>query len=248
MRYKNFSKDFLKSHFEENWTEWLSDSKKGIARPPKQKDLLPKDKIIDLIQPEQFDFNITLLDAIKKRRSHRRFTQNFLSLKELSFLLWSTQGITDGSNSAHRAVPSANACHPFETYLLIKKVTDLQPGIYRYLLLDHKLCLVSNQEDAAEKMATSCFKINQPQLHDAAVVFIWAAVPYRSEWRFGPYAYKFIALDVGHICENLYLAAGAINTGGCAIAVYDQKAVDNIIGVNGNDEFAIYLATIGKLE
>lgn len=247
MKYKNFSRDILKCDFEEGWSKWPSDSNKGVPMPSGQKPCLSGDRLVDLIAPEHFDFSIKLVDAIKNRRSRRRFTQDFLTLKELSFLLWSTQGITDRDIFVHRAVPSASACHPFETYLVIRRVEGLNPGVYRYIPLDHKLCLVSDQEGITDKISASCFEINQPQMHGAAVVFVWAAVPYRSEWRSGPYAYKFIALDAGHVCQNLYLAAEAIHAGACAVAAYEQNAVDKIIGVNGKDEFAVYLATVGKI-
>lgn len=246
MKYKNFSRDILKCDFEEGWSKWPSDSNKGIAMPLAQKDC-KSGQLINLIDPNDFEFEIKLQDAIKNRRSRRKFTQDPLTLKELSFLLWATQGVTDKDIGAHRAAPSASARHPFETYLVIRRVKDLKPGVYRYLPIDHKLCLVSDSKEQVEKISTSCFEVNKPQMQNAAVVFIWAAVPYRTEWRAGPYAYKFIALDAGHVCQNLYLAAEAINAGTCATAAYEQAAVDKIIEVNGKDEFAVYLAPVGKI-
>lgn len=59
--------------------------------------------------------------------------------------------------------------------------------------------------------------------------------------------YKDILIEAGHICQNLYLACEAIGAGTCAIAAYDQKAIDTLIGVDGEDEFTIYLAAVGKV-
>jgi SagB-type dehydrogenase family enzyme len=246
MKYKNFARDILKCDFEEGWNKWPSDSNKGVPMPPAQKSC-PSVGLIHLVHPKDFKFEIKLQDAIKNRRSRRKFTSEYLTLKELSFLLWATQGVTDKDIGAHRAVPSASARHPFETYLVIRRVKELKPGVYRYLPLEHKLFLVSEDEALVTKISTSCFEINSVQMHHAAVVFIWAAVPYRTEWRSGPYAYKYIALDAGHVCQNLYLAVEAIHAGTCAIGAYDQQAVDKIIDVNGQDEFAVYLAPVGKV-
>lgn len=246
MQYKNFTRDILKCDFEEGWCKWPSDSNKGIAMPQAQKDC-GSSKLIDLLAPKDFDFAIKLQEAIKNRRSRRKFTQEFLTLKELSFLLWSTQGITDRDIGAHRAAPSAGSRHPFETYLVIRRVENFNPGVYRYLPLDHKLCLVSDNEAQVEKISTSAFDVNKPHLQNAAVVFIWTVIPYRTEWNSGPYAYKFIALDAGHVCQNLYLAVEAIHAGTCAVAAYDQNVVDGIIKVNGKDEFTVYLAPVGKI-
>lgn len=247
MEHKDFYRDILKCGFKEGWSNWPSDSVKGKDMPPAQKLYDHKAKLIDLVGHEEFKYDITLQDAIKNRRTHRKFTHDALTLKELSFLLWATQGITDKDIAAHRAVPSASACHPFETYLAIRNVKGLHPGIYRYLPLEHKLLPVLDGKEYVDAVANSCFASNKSQLEEAAVVFIWATIPYRTEWRSGPYAYKFIALDAGHVCQNLYLAVEAIGAGTCAIGAYDQKAVDKAIDVNGKDEFTIYIASVGKI-
>lgn len=243
MEEKNFSRGFLKCDFVEGST----DSKKGVPKPQIQKPYLPTEQSIDLVSPDEFKFDIKLQDAIKNRRSIRKFNDDFLTLKELSFLLWATQGITDKNHPTHRTVPAAHACHPFETYLLIRHVRDLKPGIYRYLPLEHKLCLPASKENSIDKISSSCFTMNQSQIQTAAIVFIWAAIPYRTEWRAGSYAAKLIALDAGHVCQNLYLASQAISAGTCAVTGYKQDEVDKIIGVDGKDEFTIYLATVGKI-
>ena len=68
------------------------------------------------------------------------------------------------------------------------------------------------------------------------------------EWRYGEACYKVIALDAGHICQNLYLACEAIEAGTCAIAAYDQEKADALVGADGEEEFVIYMAPIGKRE
>ena len=54
-------------------------------------------------------------------------------------------------------------------------------------------------------------------------------------------------LDAGHVCQNLYLACEAIGAGTCAIAAYDQEAMDRFLRIDGRDEFAVYLAPVGKI-
>jgi len=88
--------------------------------------------------------------------------------------------------------------------------------------------------------------LGQPYPGEAAVTFIWTAIPYRMEWRYGLASHKVIALDVGHVCQNLYLACEAIDAGICAIAAYDQEAVDRMLRIDGEEEFTIYLAPVGK--
>ena len=140
-------------------------------------------------------------------------------------------------------MPSGGARHPFETYLGIDRVGTLVPGLYRYLPLEHKLLLV---EAGAEVLARIDAGTNH-QKRGAAVVFVWTAVPYRTEWRYGFLSAKLIALDAGHLCQNLYLAATAIGAGTCALDAYDQLKIDAAIGVDGTDEFTVYCAPVGKI-
>ncbi|MNN14865.1 Nitroreductase family protein [compost metagenome] len=80
----------------------------------------------------------------------------------------------------------------------------------------------------------------------AAVLFAWSTIPYRSEWKFDITAHKKILIDIGHVCQNLYLASESINSGACAIGIYDQKMMDELLGLDGDEEFVIYLAAVGK--
>jgi SagB-type dehydrogenase family enzyme len=81
---------------------------------------------------------------------------------------------------------------------------------------------------------------------DSAVTFIWTVIPYRTEWRYSILSPKIIAQDSGHVCQNLYLACEAIGAGTCAIGAYDQDKMDRAIRVDGKEEFAIYVAPVGK--
>jgi SagB-type dehydrogenase family enzyme len=78
------------------------------------------------------------------------------------------------------------------------------------------------------------------------VTFIWTVIPSRTEWRYAEASYKVIALDAGHVCQNLYLACEAIGAGTCAIAAYNQDLSDSLVGVDGNEEFVVYLSPVGK--
>ena len=106
--------------------------------------------------------------------------------------------------------------------------------------------MVDRGELLSDKISRAC--LGQSFIGESAVVFVWAAIPYRTEWRYSVIAYKDILIEAGHICQNLYLACEAIGAGICAIAAYDQKAMDSLIGVDGIDEFTVYLAPVGKIE
>jgi SagB-type dehydrogenase family enzyme len=121
----------------------------------------------------------------------------------------------------------------------------LTPGVYRYLPTKHQLAEEFLDLELASKIVPAC--LGQEFVGRAAVVFTWAAIPYRMEWRYGPLSVKVIAMDAGHVCQNLYLACEAVSCGTCAIGAYDQEGIDRLLGLDGNDEFVIYLAPVGKV-
>ena len=234
----------------EEWSRELeTDQRKGLPHPPLQKPVPEGAELIELVSPEKIALGeMPLREAIARRRSRRRFSPDPLTLEELSFLLWATQGVhrvvRDGVATL-RTVPSAGARHPFETYLSVHRVVELVPGLYRYLPLNHRLVRLREDPGLPEKIVDAA--LGQRFVGEAAVVFVWAAVPYRTEWRYSIRSHKVIAIDAGHICQNLYLAAEAIGAGTCAVGAYSQAAMDGLLGVDGEEEFTVYLALVGKL-
>lgn len=225
----------------------ISDQDKGVAQPPIEKAYDKKQNIIDLPNPRKIELgNIELIEAIEKRRSLRKYSNKPLTLEEVSYLLWCTQGIKEirPIPITRRNVPSAGSRHAFETYLLINNVEGLRPGVYRFLAVDHKLVEVNLKEDNADRITDACLK--QTMVKKSAVTFLWSAVPYRMKWRYGERAYRYLLLDVGHVCQNLYLAAEDIKGGACAIAAYEDDAINDILNLDGKEEFVIYIATVGK--
>jgi len=184
--------------------------------------------------------------AIGNRESRRSYRAEPLTLEELSFLLWATQGIRQRIDSGHalRTVPSAGCRHAFETYLCVLNIRGLDQGIYRYLPVEHQLLFEFTEENLNLKIVQAV--LGQPYPGKAAVTFVWTAIPYRMEWRYGMAAHKVIAIDAGHVCQNLYLACEAIGAGTCAIAAYDQEGMDELLRIDGEDESTIYLASVGR--
>ncbi|WP_018589587.1 SagB/ThcOx family dehydrogenase [Terrisporobacter glycolicus] len=243
-------RSFLKSNFNE-FKNIKTDKMKKLPQPEDVKSYDPNSMIINL--PDLSDDIIkkqNIYECIKERRSARFYSDESISLEELSYLLWATQGITGTNKSGmtYRTVPCSGATHSFETYLFIMNVVGLEKGIYRYLPKEHKLLFMFELEDADKKI--DAITLDQPFVphfaKKAAVTFAWSTTPYRSEWKFDISAHKKILIDVGHVCQNLYLAGDSVDAGVCAIGIYDQEGVDNLLQLDGEEEFIIYLAAVGK--
>ncbi len=200
--------------------------------------------------------NNDLFEIMNGRNSKRSFTDECLSIGELSWLLWITQGermvIGKRNKASMRTVPSAGARQPIETYLVINRVEGLEQGIYHYIPSGHKLGYMGTRENLTTDVAYAFG--GQSFYAESAVAFIWAAVPYRTEWRYALQGQKYALLDAGHVCENLYLAAASVGCGACAIGAYRQKEADELLGLDGSEsnaqdqQFVVYAAALGKVE
>jgi SagB-type dehydrogenase family enzyme len=225
----------------------ISDQQKGFVQPPLTWPHQKINPVISLPHPGETPLNLVdIRNLITQRSSVREYAEKALSLAELSYLLWVTQGIKliYGHQVTLRTVPSAGARHAFETVLLINRVGELDAGIYRYLPIEHQLETISIQPDLAGRFAAACF--GQAMIMHCAVAFLWVAVPYRMTWRYGERGYRYLHLDAGHVCQNLYLASETIDAGTCAVGAFDDDALNNLLGLNEEEAFVIYLATVGK--
>jgi SagB-type dehydrogenase family enzyme len=225
-----------------------SDQSKKIAQPPLQLPYDPRAKIIKLPQPNPSIIKQSdIYTCMRNRRSRRKWTNQALTLDELSMLLWATQGVQNVLGDGYatlRPVASGGARHPFESYLVINRVDGVDSDIYRYLPLSHELVAWSTPPDMKQRLVEAA--LAQQFVAEAAVCFIWTCVPYRGEWRYQAAAHKVMLMDAGHLCQNLYLACEALHLGTCAVGAYEQKAMDAFLGIDGDNEFVVYLAPVGK--
>jgi len=243
------NRQFMKSDFAES-VHQRSDQAKKVPYPLLQKPLPAGEvQLIDLPDPDAGILQKSSLDQLlRDRQSWRKYTNESLSLAELSYLLFSTQGVVaevGKGYASRRTVPSAGARHPYETYLAVNRVEGLEPGLYRYLPFSHQLFLLETSDQLPGLLTEA--NLGQKFVGNAAVTFAWSCIPYRAEWRYMDHAHKNMLLDAGHICQNLYLSVTALGLGTCAIGAYDQEAMDTLLSLDGTDEYVVYLAPVGKI-
>jgi SagB-type dehydrogenase family enzyme len=227
-----------------------SDQQMGLPQPPLHRRHPLAGEAISLAAVEDLpERPLDFHSLVTERESVREYGAAPLSLTDLSWLLWATQGVKGvyGNNYCTlRTVPSAGARHPLETYLAINRVDGLETGLYQYLSIDHALAPVAVEEGIARRLSAACLGQQMPAT--CAACFIWTAIPYRTAWRYGQRGYRYMHLDAGHACQNLYLAAGAIGCGCCAIAAFNDEAMAEALKIDQAEEFVIYLATVGQID
>lgn len=214
-----------------------------MPRPSVYKDY-PEAARISLPKPA-FEKTESLWGILNQRRSRRRYTRDPISIEILSSLLWATQGITlSAPEYQFRTAPSAGALYPVETYLSIQNVSGLKQGIYHFNVLDFALEEIS-LGNFADRLTGAA--LDQAVAGRGAVLFIWTAVVLRSMGKYRNRCIRYIFMDAGHIGQNLQLASTAMGLGCCPIGAFYDDEINQILGIDGEEETAIYLSTVGKL-
>lgn len=190
-----------------------------IAQEVKEKAAAPP-SIVKLPAPE-LKSNFSLEQALQERRSIRKYTEDPLTLKEVSQILWAAQGVTD-SKTGHRTAPSAMATYPLELYVAAANVKDLPIGLYHYQPKDHQLALVKEGDVRPELSA-------QPSVKTAPAVFLFTANYERTGKRAGDRSATFVHFEVGHAAQNICLQATALHLGTVTVGGFDPVKLKEVI-------------------
>ena len=188
---------------------------------------------------------MTVEDAIKKRRSVRNYSPKSLSMSQLSHLLFAAQGITGKMyGQPLRSAPSAGALYPFELYLAVNNVQGLSKGIYHYVVLNHELELIKPGDFSGQITDAG---LEQDMLGEADVTFILSAIFDRTRHKYGERGFRYVYIETGHISQNIYLQAVSLGLGSVRVGSFLDEKVNQLIGINGHAEAAIYLHAVGTL-
>ena len=232
-----------------------SDQEKKLTQPPLC--IEKKGEAIELsINLEDAICKTSYMELLDKRRSERVYDENaVMSQSQLAFILWSSQGIQEirGKNYAtFRPVASGGARHAFETYFIVRNVDGLKPGLYRYLPLEHvgekhvSVEFVKEIENHDE--CISDMLVGQKFAAFASVVIFLSCVAYRAEWRYSHMAHRVALIDLGHVGQNWMLSATAMELGSCCFAAFDQKVCDDVLELDGFEEYTVYACSVGKIK
>lgn len=193
---------------------------------------------------EDYPKTKSFFEILEERRSERDYKKVPISLKELAWLCYAVQGVSAVAGSyLLRTAPSAGALYPIETYLGVNFSTDLKPGIYHLEVKTFSLELLKEGYFGKELANLS---LGQSFFATASVVFIWSAVLRRTLSKYGSRGLRYIFMDCAHICQNLLLACEALKLKACPVGAFLDEEWNEFLGLDGEEESVIYLATVGK--
>lgn len=215
----------------------INNSKEKKTMPIKNQDTitLPQPKTIGQMSVEE---------AISKRRSRRDFKDQSLSLEQISQILWSAQGITDKERE-FRSAPSAGALYPIEIYLVggEKGVGDLAAGVYHFnadKFVLERLLSGDRRQDLKEAA------LNQEAVGQAPASLVITAMFERTTQKYGQRGERYVNLEAGHVAQNVYLQVETLGLGTVSIGAFDDNRVKEILSLPKETQ-PLYIMPIGRV-
>ena len=178
-----------------------------------------------------YDGVISVEKALFERRSIRYYTSEELLLEEVSQLLWAAQGIT--SRQSDRAAPSAGALFPLRVYLVAGNIDYLEPAVYRYEPDGHEIEKII-EEDFRIQLAREA--LDQQYIADAAIDIIITADYENVTKKYGNTGMRYTYMEAGHVAQNIYLQATAMNLGTVVIGAFDAESVSKLLKLTPGEE------------
>lgn len=196
---------------------------------------MAKVKEIQLPEPIQKG-EVSLEEAISKRRSQREFMQKDLDWSQIGQLLWAAQGVTAKKwGYEFRAAPSAGALYPMEIYVVSKE------GLFHYLPSGHKL-EVLNTNDLRSSLAMAA--LGQEPVSEAAVDIVICAVYRRITGKYGQRGIRYAHIEAGHIAQNIHLEAVALGISSVPIGAFNDEEVREVLSLSSEYE-PLYIIPVG---
>ena len=186
---------------------------------------------------------LPLGEVVEARRSRRRFVARRLSLEALAAVLRTGYGVTgQGPGDVRlRSVPSGGALYPLDVYVAATAVEGLESRLHRFDPLRDCLELLAPVERGQLEPITP-----YPELvADASAVVFLTATFWRSRFKYGQRGYRFALLEAGHVAQNMLLAATALGLASVPLGGFFDRQVNDLLGVDGLHEAALYLIPIG---
>lgn len=243
--------DLLALHDDPRWTEITA---RIGAELDRQVALLPDAQeplvTFDLPEPSRRG-DVSVEEALDRRRSIRNYADAPLTLTELSQLLWAAYGVNkpvpggpEFLRGGLKTAPSAGALYPLELYAVVGEVDGLEAGVYRYQPEDHRLVLISRGDHRADLADAA---LGQPWILKAPVSIVYSAVFARTTGKYGPRGReRYVPMDVGHSGQNVYLQCAALGLGTVSVGAFLDPNVKLAVGMTRSEE-PLYVMPVGRL-
>lgn len=133
--------------------------------------------------------------------------------------------------SSSRTYPSGGAVYDIELYITVRECAGLQPGVYHYDALNHRLTLICDRADWVRRMLLDAYLASGGVAEPHTVITLASRFS-RVSWKYESIAYSLTLKNVGVLYEAMYLAATAMNLAGCGIGCGDSALFSLVTGLD----------------
>jgi len=188
-----------------------------------------------------YNSKVSLEKALYKRRSIRNYSDDSLSISDVSQIIWAAQGITKKAGGL-RTAPSAGALYPIELYIAVGKVKGLSQGVYKYNPKSHTITKIL-EGDIRDKLSNAALKQNC--IRRGAVNIIIVGVYKRTAVKYGKRAEHYVLMECGAVSQNIYLQSCALDLGTVLVGAFNDDALKSILKMP-EDEYPLAIMPIGR--
>jgi SagB-type dehydrogenase family enzyme len=188
---------------------------------------------------------VTFEQVLRKRRSTRSFTDRPFRYEVLTQLVGCAYGSTSRTGTMRvLASPSAGALYPIDLHIILLNTSDAQPGHYYYNHFSGHMELIREGRFLEDIVATQVHE-NRMLVRESAAVLVMSAVFDRTCRKYGDRGYRYVLLDAGHLCQNLWLTATCLGLGFVSIGGFYDRLINQLVGLDDENEACLYMAATG---
>ena len=197
-------------------------------------------ELVELPQP-RLSGGMSLEAALQARRSIRSFSDQALTMQQVSQVLWSMQGLT--SDWGGRTTPSAHSAYPLELTVVVKNVNGLEPGIYHYIPGENALGMISmGVPDNFDEAAVQAAGKGSPVVFYVSGDFAKMAEAFEGESHD-----ENVYLEAGHAGQNVYLQVESLGLGTVVMGGFNPVLMHEVLDLP-SQEVLIYQIPVGYSE
>jgi len=223
-----------------NGSEFIKQTSLKLNITSESPNFLNKNIVHKLEKPKEVDFFIKL---IRNRRSIRHYSNRPLNFNDFSYILYSASGISKKKyNIELKTNPSAGGLYPIKIFVSVFNIDRLEKGLYLY---DEKLFALNQVSRGNYTKSLSQICLSQDFIEYSSAMIILVAKPILTTSRYGERGFRYLMMDSAYISSNIYLASTNLNVGSCAIGAFIDKAFNDFLKLDGEEEFVILAHTIG---
>ncbi|MEV8420795.1 SagB/ThcOx family dehydrogenase [Streptomyces niveus] len=191
---------------------------------------------------------LTLDQVVRRRRSWAAMGDGELTRAELAHLLTLSYGTTGAAVAGQdlrlplRATPSAGGLYSSDMFVLVDRVSGVEPGLYYFHPGKRLLQLVDDERTLAEVAEYTGYR---ERAGEAAAMVVYVGAFRRNQWKYRERGYRTVLLDCGHLAQSVVTTATSLGLVAHPMIAFVDDYFNAYVGVDGVEDAVLYLTLLG---